>query len=445
MREPSSSKGSLTLACQTELDSPIAPSAVQDVTATVQKALAAPTDFPALADAVVPGDHVVLAIDPTIPQLGPVIAGVMKALSQTEAGQIDAVLWDEATETEMSTVGQEMGPSSKVVRHQGDRREDVRYLAADQVADPIYVNRLLVDADLVIPIGIARPDFQKADDNDSHHDVTGIYPMLVDSASRMRFQNLPAMDVPASQPAWLLGVQFMLAIFPGWDDQIQDVIAGTLGSVHRQIDNRSDSMVPSGGQADLIVAVVESGTSQTWHTAVRALEAAAAMASEDATIVLWTDTTEAIPCAVPSSFFPADELDADELDADELDGDMESQLESDSENETVDAGDADPQDSQTETAADAADQDFPAWNSDRMLAAKLSEIGSHFRILIRSCSDPEAIELAGFGSIDNTEELTRLSRGFDTGCVLRRASFLVPAAVEMTAFNGLSGSRGPQR
>lgn len=427
MRESSSSNSPFLLACQTELTSPDTPSAMGDVAVAVQEALAAPTDFPPLDEAVVPGDHVVLAIDPTVPQLGAIIAGVMRALSQTEAGQIDAVLWDEATETEMSAVRREMGPASKVVRHQGDRREDVRYLAANEVADPIYVNRLLVDADLVIPIGVARPGFRQTSDNDSHRDVTGIYPMLVDSASRMRFQTSPTLDVPASQTAWLLGVQFMLAIVPGWDDQIQNVLAGSLGAVNRRIADLGDSLFPDGGQADLIVAVVESGTSQTWHTAVRALEAASALASEEATIVLWTEATEPIPCVMPSSYTPDQDLVEDER------GNHEFKNHAD---------DFDDSDSRDRQSADDADQDFPAWNSDRILAAKLSEIGSRFRVLIRSCSDTEAIELAGFGSIKNAEELTRLSRGFGTGCVLRRASFLVPPAIEMTAIHGLSGSGG---
>ncbi len=152
---------------------------LSDVAAATMAALQRPDDFPPLARAIVPGDRVVLAVDPNVPAIVDVICGVVAAIGQTDAAGIDVVLWDEASDATVEAIRAEVAPQSRVVRHASADRRQLSYLAADENADPIYLNRLLVDADFVLPIMAARfTDLRRPADR------TGVYPWLADSAAR---------------------------------------------------------------------------------------------------------------------------------------------------------------------------------------------------------------------------------------------------------------------
>ena len=60
-----------------------------DVPKHTFNALQRPDDFPPINAALVSGDRVALAVDPNVPSVVEVIQGTMKALGQTEAGEID--------------------------------------------------------------------------------------------------------------------------------------------------------------------------------------------------------------------------------------------------------------------------------------------------------------------------------------------------------------------
>ena len=184
-----------------------------DVTGATIDALQHPDDFPALEAAIVPGDRVALAIDPGVPQINEIIRGVMKVISQTNAGGVDIVLWDEATDETAEQLRHETDAACEVTRHISDARESLRYLAADESADPIYLNRRLVDADFILPIVTARPL-----DKLSGYDLSGIFPTLSDSATRIRHRearSLCSKTAANREPphlAWLLGVQLQLGV-----------------------------------------------------------------------------------------------------------------------------------------------------------------------------------------------------------------------------------------
>ena len=126
----------------------------RDVSQATFAALQAPIDFPPLGAAIVAGDRVALAVDPNVPCLVEVIRGVAEALSHTDAAGIDVVLWDEATDRTVDAIGEEFGDSIGVTRHQSSDRGHLRYVAADESADPIYLSQRLVDADFVLPIAV---------------------------------------------------------------------------------------------------------------------------------------------------------------------------------------------------------------------------------------------------------------------------------------------------
>ena len=128
----------------------------QDIAGETVRTLAAPDDFPPIEAAIVSGDKVALAVDPNVPAVDQVIEGVLRMLRATPAGEVDIVVWDEATEETMQRI-RDVAGQTRVIRHHSGERESLCYLAADQEALPIYLNRDLVDADFVLPIVAVRP------------------------------------------------------------------------------------------------------------------------------------------------------------------------------------------------------------------------------------------------------------------------------------------------
>ena len=383
--------------------SPFQSSRLSDVSVAAYEALLSPSDFPGIVDAVVPGDHVVLAIDPNVPRVVDVLRGVMRALSETEAGRVDVVLWDEATEPMIESLAAEIGPTGKILRHQGASRKDVRYLAADDGGYPVYLNRLLVDADLVIPIAVCHLGF-----GDAHFDATGIYPMLVDSASRRRaLQNersgapdsVDGKDPPAS---WLLGVQMMIVGVPNSVGDLNSLLCGTAFTIDRHLKSLMPDKEPP--TSDLVLVGVTGHQNQTWANAARAAMAASIHANPDATIVLWTSIDHGIDPVMARS-----ESDED--------------LESDADDE--DEGDEGNFDEVTGLSM-ADDEDFPALDLMQGPRECLGQIATDYRLLIRSGLDADVVENTGFGVIESAQQWARLSGSFDECLVLGGAQFLTP-------------------
>jgi Lactate racemase N-terminal domain len=114
-------------------------------------ALDAPRDFPPLRQTVVPGDHVTIALDPSVPEYGVIVEAIAGRLM--EAGveaECLTVLVPRAASFEL----EKSLPSGAVVAvHDPADRSQLAYLAATKEGRRIYLNRHLTDADLVVPVG----------------------------------------------------------------------------------------------------------------------------------------------------------------------------------------------------------------------------------------------------------------------------------------------------
>lgn len=361
------------------------------------RALATPDDFPPIEAAIVPGDRVALAVDPNVPRVAEVVEGAIRMIRSTPAEEIEIVLWDEATKETLDAIEQVAGDYLVVV-HQSDSRESLCYLAADVDAEPIYLNRVLVDADFVLPIVAVRP----ADLGD-RRDITGIFPSLSDSASRSRFNDkiergaasdaaMKSGNTIAEEVPWLLGVQLMLCVSANSNGDAGEVWAGTLEAVAKKITptlRRPDPVPPP---ATLVVAALDGDAQQqTWDNVVRAAEAAMLYAQPDATIVVWSTLAESPSGALRS-------LDAVGL----PDIDREA-IESMSEKPDKDA--------------------LPTWDPSVSLASRLQRVLNQHRVMLQSRIDAELIEPVGLGVIQSAAELANLSRGFESCGVLRAAQF----------------------
>jgi nickel-dependent lactate racemase len=262
-----------------------------DLAAAVESALAHPLDFPALEQAIVPGDKVVLALEAQVPQGPQVAEAIVGLLTRWGASAADITLL--VAQAEDGQLRRAAGGEPAVSVHDPTRRDKLAYLAATPAGDPLYLNRLLCDADVVIPIASVQmhPRGAKASD--------GLYPVFssktaqpaAHATQRAGRGNGKRRSEPAERPdvSWLLGVPCLVQVIPGPGESVLDVLAGEPSAVRRESRRRCQAVwgfaVPH--TADLVVAAIEGDASQqTWEQVGRALAAATRAVTEDGAIAI---------------------------------------------------------------------------------------------------------------------------------------------------------------
>ena len=130
-----------------------------DPAAAVAAALDEPLDYPPLAKTATPGDRVVLVLDHALPQAAAVAAAVIRVLvaAGVEPDGI-SILRTQAggrggAEDPCRLLDDTLRARITAVTHDPSDRDCLAYLAADDEGEPIVLNRLLTDADVVLPIG----------------------------------------------------------------------------------------------------------------------------------------------------------------------------------------------------------------------------------------------------------------------------------------------------
>src|SRR5882672_10055448 len=77
--------------------------AIGDVRQAVADVLAKPLDFPPLSQAIFPGDRIVLALEPSVPQAGEIVAAVVEMLLESGAKPDDIAIVRAHVEAEAET------------------------------------------------------------------------------------------------------------------------------------------------------------------------------------------------------------------------------------------------------------------------------------------------------------------------------------------------------
>jgi nickel-dependent lactate racemase len=272
----------------------------RDLTGQVRKALANPLDFPSFEQAIVPGDRVALVVDPLLPSMAEIVTACVRYLIDkgVTSDQLAIVLAGHEPEDArlLQTALEVFGESSIPIElHDADDSTRIAYVAANDDSNPIYMNRTVVDADVILPITCAR--------GRSTLDYLGAYsvfPLLSNRATRGEFFSLEKLDAVnehhkltawADQAAWWVGLMFIVQAIPAPDQQIASVLAGSPSSVepevqelmtkHWQIEEQS---------AEVVIAMLEGGPSQqTWENLARALHTAKQLVAHDGAIVLCTE------------------------------------------------------------------------------------------------------------------------------------------------------------
>lgn len=367
---------------------------LDDPAAAVAAALCEPLDFPALDAATTPDDRVAITVGPGVPQAAAVVAGVVHALCDAGVSLENVAIVRSAAEPQrdlISALQEDQRRAVQVVTHSPGNRGKLSYLAASDDGQPIYFNRVVFDADVVIPVGCLRSPGVLG-----HTGVNvGLYPAFADTDAQRRF-NLPqSAEEPAGlqqrqheadEAAWLLGVMLTVQIIPGRGGTVLHVLAGERRTVAQQGSALCQQAwsFPLPERADLVIATLEGGREQqTWENFARALFAASRAVTEDGAIAICSELTQPPGPALQK-----------------LIGEL--------------------------TSEEAIRQIRRDETSDALTASALWHVLETNRVYLLSRLDPDVVESMGMAHVSDGEEIARLSSRHHRCILLGSAQHAVP-------------------
>ena len=287
----------LTDAQLVAVDGEVSVPPIADVSRAVEAAIATPIEFPPLRQAVVPGDHVALVLDDGMPRPGDVLGPVVECLREAgaEAHDIQVIAVPAFSESPNSFSADALPPGIKLVQHDPSDNVGLSYLAARKDGTRVYLNRAVVDADLVVLVGPVDYDPIMRYRGTS----SAVYPGLADDAARRALR--ARVHKPATRQAqadarresdeisWLLGVQFAVAVVAGRSSDVVAVLAGACEHVQREAQRRLEQnwRRRARRRADLVIAAISGDTNgQGFDELGRALDGARGLVAEGGRIVV---------------------------------------------------------------------------------------------------------------------------------------------------------------
>jgi len=279
-------------------------SAIREVGQAVRRALDEPLEYPPLAKGMTPGDRVVVALEPGLPQAAEIVGAIVACI--IEAG-VDP---DGITILQTQTDARSGGPDPRaalpqpwrkrvgLATHDPADRRQLAYLAALDSGEPILLNRALTEADVVLPVGlIGKPGAL------GYHGIHGaVYPTFSSQDAQAKFFSAGVYhsDVAyrrhlvrqCNEVGWLLGIQFTIQVVPGGGDAVLEVLAGQCDAVRRAGSKRYRFAwgCTAPGRASLVVAGIEGNAGQqTWPRVGEALWVAARLAEAGGAVALCCD------------------------------------------------------------------------------------------------------------------------------------------------------------
>ncbi len=352
-----------------------------DYADAVYEALQHPVDYPPAVSGVVPEDKVAIVVDAELPEPGAAVAGVLRLLAGLDVSRIDVVIAESASESTRNAILNSLPPGIELAIHSGQGRDDLSYLAANEAANPIYLNRRIVDADLVIPVMVAR----QADALLNSSTASPVFPALADSQSQVRAR-LDVADIAkvskrrrgvaddeAASVNWLLGLQWTVVVDVNSDGEATAVHAGTV-ELTTALSREAWERRMLAEVADVVIACVDGGRQQqSLPNLLRAALAGRSYGGTEASIVLVSDLAEL--------------------------------------GQLVGFDDSDDGDAGTDLVTYAR----------RMLRQLINDGDSEQRFLLLSNCDEAEVEAFGFGAVEDEVALSRLVRGQRSCAVLRNA------------------------
>ena len=268
-----------------------------------------PLFYPAADQWMFPGDSLAIVLQSNLFQAPTVLESLLQYLSALKIDSDDVVvvissqmaeqfgITAQQLEQSESEVANGMPPALIQVKvgdqkisfqvHDPANSYGLAYLAANEAGEPVHVNRLLVDADVVVPIGCPTPGDQQRYDC--------LYP---DFGSAQRLEQFKAKSGSLNQRQQEielandnLGTFFSVEIVNEPGGQIAAVFAGARKDVFEQSKQLADELwtvkfIP--GCQTVLATIEEPGRVQTWDDFADAVINAANVSNGTGPITVWT-------------------------------------------------------------------------------------------------------------------------------------------------------------
>lgn len=183
--------------------------------AALQEALERPRGYPSLRQCVTPGDRVAVVLGEGLPEPSSILAALTETLVESGVAAESIMAF--------APTGSELEPSgATIIAHDPRDREQFAYLASTTAARRVYLNRILTDADFVLPVGLLGYDPRGG----RRGPWDGLFPGLSDAATLEALRGEPLENPPswsgpsgprseALEVAEMLGCRFQVGVVPG--------------------------------------------------------------------------------------------------------------------------------------------------------------------------------------------------------------------------------------
>ncbi len=276
-----------------------------DFRAETRRALESPVDFPPLEQALIPDDHVAIALDRHVPEAPTLIAEVWRIFQRRgiTAGNVTIVQpGDPAANGASPDPRAELPPAVRNdihwVLHDPHAKDACAYLASTASGQRIYLARAVVDADVAITVGQIGYDALIG-----YRGTNSVfYPGLSNGEAirRARGQGHSELSPGDSRPlrqlmdevGWLLGTQFSLQVVPSAAGGICNVVGGAVDSVLRRGEHLMDEhwLVQLDRRPEIVVAAVDrDAAGHGWEQIAAALETARRLVARGGRILILSE------------------------------------------------------------------------------------------------------------------------------------------------------------
>ena len=255
-----------------------------DLRQAIVDAFAAPIDYPAISEAIIPGDIVAIALQSNLPGAAKLLEAIIHPLQDFD---IVIVAGADSVQQLKNVAIAEMSANAKLVVHDSSDETSLAMVGINAKAEPVYLNRALVEADVVIPVGFPS-------ENGAGEFQDCIYPFFSGLADQAGFEAATELQRPARVRLAnnLLGSFWSVRLVIGPGDEIHKVFVGETEKVSEAAKEASDEVwkVDLETESDLAIATIESQASApTWQDFCSALRAADQATKQGCPIIICSD------------------------------------------------------------------------------------------------------------------------------------------------------------
>lgn len=331
-----------------------------------------PLDFPRFRESVFPGDKVVVVLHADLPQPQEIVRSIAKYLETTEIDTADVTF---LASVNFDSCGKDC---PEIVVHDPDDEQAVAYIAANLEGQPVLVNRMLFEADVILPVCSATNIDGIIEDC--------IYPSFSATETKLRYRdkknsaNSRALEVETANNG--LGVFQSLQIVSNPGSEVSGAFFGRKDLAEQTASTKSETMwsVESTEKSNVVVATMESlSGQQTWeHFFQAVISASRAVADCDHLVILCElakKPNKRVQAMLQLQF---------EMDPDSVNRVLKKATESEKE---------------------------------------VAEIMREKKVYMKSQLGQATVEGLGIGFINSDDEFQRLLERFETGVLLRDAQF----------------------